>query len=231
MNCGPRGLPFDRNILYHNDGGVFRDVSDESGISKPDGNYSLGVLTGDFNGDGLTDIYVASDQTPSILYINQGNGKFVDEALLRGVALDDNGKALSGMGVAAADYLHEGIPSIFRTNFSDEMETLYRNRGKGEFQDVSVEAGMGRNTRFVGLGMRVFRFRQRWLAGFAAGEWPRVPGSRPPEDRHPLSGSGHPLPQRARQVCRHFGIGGAGHPGEAFLARVGVRGLRKRWLS
>jgi hypothetical protein len=158
VNCGPRGLPFDRNILYHNEGGVFRDVSDESGVSKPDGNYSLGVLTGDFNGDGLTDIYVASDQTPSILYINQGNGKFVDEALIRGVALDDNGKALSGMGVAAADYLHDGIPSIFRTNFSDELETLYRNQGKGEFQDVTVEAGMGRNTRFVGWGCGFFDF-------------------------------------------------------------------------
>jgi enediyne biosynthesis protein E4 len=158
VNCGPRGLPFDRNILYHNEGGVFRDVSDESGVSKPDGNYSLGVLTGDFNGDGLTDIYVASDQTPSILYINQGNGKFVDEALIRGAALDDNGKALSGMGVAAADYLHEGVLSIFRTNFSDELETLYRNQGRGEFQDVSVEAGLGRNTRFVGWGCGFFDF-------------------------------------------------------------------------
>jgi enediyne biosynthesis protein E4 len=158
VNCGPRGLPFDRNILYHNDGSVFRDVSEESGIAKPDGNYSLGVLTGDFNGDGLTDIYVACDQTPSILYINRGNGKFVDEALLRGVALDDNGKAMSGMGAASADYLHEGAPSIFRTNFSDELETLYRNRGKGEFQDVSVEAGMGLNTRFVGWGCGFFDF-------------------------------------------------------------------------
>jgi hypothetical protein len=158
VNCGPRGLPFDRNILYRNEGGVFRDVSDESGISKPDGNYSLGVLTGDFNGDGLSDIYVASDQTPSILYINHGNGKFVDEALLRGVALDANGNALSGMGVAAADYLHEGMLSIFRTNFSDELETLYRNQGKGEFQDVTVEAGMGLNTRFVGWGCGFFDF-------------------------------------------------------------------------
>ncbi len=158
VNCGPRGLPFDRNILYHNDGGVFRDVSEESGISKPDANYSLGVLTGDFNGDGLTDIFVACDQTPSILYINQGNGKFADEALLRGAALDENGKAMSGMGAAAADYLHEGLLSIFRTNFSDELETLYRNQGKGEFQDVSVESGLGRNTRFVGWGCGFFDF-------------------------------------------------------------------------
>ena len=158
VNCGPRGLPFDRNILYHNEGGDFRDVSEESGVSKPDGNYSLGVLTGDFNGDGLTDIFVACDQTPSILYINQGNGKFTDEALMRGAALDDNGKALSGMGVAAADYLHDGLQSIFRTNFSDELETLYRNQGKGEFQDVSTEAGLGRNTRFVGWGCGFFDF-------------------------------------------------------------------------
>ena len=158
VNCGPRGLPFDRNILYRNEGGVFRDVSAGSGIARPDGTYSLGVLTGDFNGDGLTDIYVAGDQTPSILYINRGNGQFEDEAMLRGVALDDNGKALSGMGVAAADYLHDGHPSIFRTNFSDELSTLYRNRGKGEFQDVSVEAGMGRNTRFVGWGCGFFDF-------------------------------------------------------------------------
>ncbi|MES1257500.1 MAG: CRTAC1 family protein [Acidobacteriota bacterium] len=158
VNCGPRGLPFDRNLLYHNEGGTFRDVSDESGISKPDGNYSLGVLTGDFNGDGLTDIYVACDQTPSILYINKGDGTFEDEALLRGAALDESGKALSGMGVATADYLHQGLPSIFRSNFSDELETLYRNRGKGEFEDVSVEAGLGQNTRFVGWGCGFFDF-------------------------------------------------------------------------
>ena len=152
VSCGPRGLPFDRNILYHNEGGTFRDVSEESGIAAPEANYSLGVVTGDFNGDGRTDIYVACDRTPSILYINQGGGKFVDEAMLRGAALDENGKALSGMGTAAADYLHSGLPALFRTNFSDEMETLYRNRGKGEFEDASIEAGLGRNTRFVGWG-------------------------------------------------------------------------------
>ncbi len=158
VNCGPRGLPFARNVLYHNEGSAFRDVSEASGIAEPRGTYSLGVLTGDFNGDGLTDIYVAGDQTPSILYINQGNGKFADEGLLRGAALDDNGKALSGMGVASADYRHDGLPAIFRTNFSDELETLYRNLGEGQFQDVSAEAGMGRNTRFVGWGCGFFDF-------------------------------------------------------------------------
>jgi len=151
--CGPRGLPFDRNILYHNNGdGTFTDVSDSSGISEPDQNYSLGVLTADFNHDGLTDIYVACDQTPSLLYINQGHGKFTEEAVLRGVAFDENGKAMSGMGVASADYDGDGWPDVFRSNFSDERETLYRNRGKGEFDDATIAAGISRNTRYVGWG-------------------------------------------------------------------------------
>jgi hypothetical protein len=157
--CGPRGLPFDRNILYRNNGdGTFTDVSEVSGIAKPAQNYGLSVLTGDFNHDGLADIYVACDQTPSILYINQGDGTFKDEALMRGAAFDDNGKALSGMGATAADYDDDGWPDIFRSNFSDERETLYRNRGKGEFDDTTLAAGMALNTRFVGWGCGFFDF-------------------------------------------------------------------------
>ena len=157
--CGPRGLPFDRNLLYRNNGnGTFTDVSEASGIAAPDQNYALGVVTGDFNQDGLIDLYVACDQTPSILYINRGDGTFKDEALLRGAALDDNGKALSGMGVAAADFDGDGWADLFRTNFSDERETLYRNRGKAEFDDATLAAGMAHNTRFVGWGCGFFDF-------------------------------------------------------------------------
>jgi hypothetical protein len=159
VSCGPRGLPFDRNILYHNNGdGTFTDVSAASGIALPDQNYSLGVLSGDFNNDGLVDIYVACDQTPSLLYINQGNGKFTEEALLRGVAFDENGKAMSGMGATAGDYDGDGRLDIFRSNFSDERETLYRNRGAGEFDDATVSAGISRNTRYVGWGCGFFDF-------------------------------------------------------------------------
>jgi hypothetical protein len=159
VNCGPRGLPFDRNILYRNNGdGTFSDISEASGVAAPVGHYSLGVLTGDFNEDGLTDIYVACDQTPSLLYINKGGSKFEEEGVLRGVAFDQNGRAMSGMGVAAADYAGDGHESIFRTNFSDEFETLYRNRGKGIFDDVTLDAGMGQNTRYVGWGVGFFDF-------------------------------------------------------------------------
>lgn len=157
--CGPRGLPFDRNLLYRNDGdGTFVDVSKASGISAPGRNYALGVVTGDFNGDGWTDLYVACDRTPSILYINQQDGTFEDEALFRGAALDENGQALSGMGVAAGDYDGDGAADIFRSNFSDERSTLYNNRGEGDFDEVTVEAGMGANTRYVGWGTGFFDY-------------------------------------------------------------------------
>ena len=157
VNCGPRGLPFDRNVLYRNNGdGTFTDVSDESGVAKPFQHYALGVVTGDFNHDGRVDIYVACDQTPSLLYINQGEGKFREEALLRGAALDESGRALSGMGVTAGDYDGDGALDLFRTNFSDERETLYHNRGQGQFDDATQSAGLAHNTRFVGWGCGFF---------------------------------------------------------------------------
>ena len=151
--CGPRGLPFARNEFLRNEGaGRFADASRASGIGAPGRNYSLGAVSGDFNGDGWADIYVACDRTPSILYINQRDGTFADEAVLRGVAFDEHGEALSGMGVAAGDMDGDGRDDIFRTNFSDERSTLYTNRGDGDFDDSTVRYGLGVNTRFVGWG-------------------------------------------------------------------------------
>ena len=159
VNCGPRGLPFDTNLLYHNRGdGTFEDVSERSGIAKVTGHYALGVLAQDMNDDGRPDIYVACDQTPSLLFINQGDGTFVEEGVPRGVAYDENGRSLSGMGVTSADYDGDGRLDIFRTNFSDEHETLYHNTGDGQFDDVTIAAGLGQNTRFVSWGCAFFDF-------------------------------------------------------------------------
>ncbi len=159
VNCGPRGLPFDSNILYHNRGdGTFEDVSERSGIAKVTGHYGLGVMAQDVNDDGRPDIYVACDQTPSLLFVNQGDGTFTEEGVARGVAYDENGRSLSGMGIASADYDGDGRLDIFRTNFSDERETLYRNTGDGQFDDVTTAAGLGQNTRFVNWGTAFFDF-------------------------------------------------------------------------
>ena len=92
--------------------------------------YCLTALVSDFDDDGWPDIFVACDQTPSLLYMNQHDGTFSEEAVLRGAAFNADGKAMSGMGATAADYEHTGRPGIFRSNFSDERETLYRNRGR-----------------------------------------------------------------------------------------------------
>jgi hypothetical protein len=159
VNCGPRGLPFDTNLLYHNKGdGTFEDVSERSGIAKVTGHYALSVLAQDVNDDGRPDIYVACDVTPSLLFINQGDGKFEEEGVPRGLAYDENGRSLSGMGIASADYDGDGRLDIFRTNFSDERETLYRNVGDGQFDDATTAAGLGHNTRFVNWGCAFFDF-------------------------------------------------------------------------
>lgn len=153
VNCGPRGLPFARNALYRNDGrGRFTDVSMASRIAEPDQNYALTPIVTDVDDDGWPDIYVACDQTPSLLYMNRRDGTFSEEGLLRGVALDENGRALSGMGVAAGDYDRDGHIDLFRTNFSDERVTLYRNRGDGAYEETTAAARLGLETRYVGWG-------------------------------------------------------------------------------
>jgi enediyne biosynthesis protein E4 len=158
VSCGPRGLPFARNLLYRNESGRFVDVSQASGIAAPFGHYGLGVVVADYDNDGWLDIYIACDQTPSLLYMNQRDGTFREEAVLRGAAFDENGRAMSGMGADAADYDGDGHIDLFRTNFSDERETLYRNQGQGLFDEVTARMGLAANTRFVGWGCNFFDF-------------------------------------------------------------------------
>src|SRR5262245_47744801 len=108
--CGPRGLPPGKNILYHNNrDGTFSDVSEASGILKPGGRYGLGVVVFDFDNDAWPDIYVACDQTPSLLYHNRGNGTFEERGAAAGVAYNSDGRTQAGMGVAAGDYDGNGF--------------------------------------------------------------------------------------------------------------------------
>jgi len=151
--CGPRGLPSAPNILYHNEGGGrFQDVSVTSGIQKTAAHYCFSVTTLDFDEDGWTDIYVACDSTPAILYRNNHNGTFIDIAADAGAAFNEDGREQAGMGSTAADYDGDGHLDIFKTNFSDDTPTLYHSNGDGTFSDLTLTAGVGIHPEALGWG-------------------------------------------------------------------------------
>ncbi len=156
VNCGPRGLPMGRHSLYRNRGdGTFRDVTAESGIAAGGKGYGMTAVAADFDADGWVDLYLACDGTPSLLYRNLGDGTFLEEGLERGAALSDDGFEQAGMGIGVGDYDLDGDLDLFKTHFSDDTNILYRNDGHGNFEDATLEAGLGVETRFVGWGAAI----------------------------------------------------------------------------
>ena len=150
---GVAGLKGTKNFLYRNKGdGTFTDVSSAAGINKASPTYSFTPCVGDYDNDGWPDIYVADDSTPSLLFMNNRNGTFRESGMLAGVAYDANGRTQGGMGADAADYDGDGLLDIIKTNFSDEMPSLYHNEGNGFFTDVTSPAGLGGETTSVKWG-------------------------------------------------------------------------------
>ena len=157
--CGPRGLPAARNILYHNLGnGKFEDVTSKAKIDQTQAHYAFSVSTFDFDDDGWPDIYIACDSTASILYRNNHDGTFTDAAVTAGAAFNEDGREQAGMGSSIADYNGDGRLDIFKTNFSDDTATLYRNNGDGTFDDVTYAAGLGLHTQYLGWGTMFLDF-------------------------------------------------------------------------
>jgi len=157
--CGPRGLPAGRPYLYRNRGdGTFQDVSEPAGVATATNCFGMTVAAADFDGDGWQDVYVACDSTPALLFHNQGAGTFREEGLERGAALSDDGEEQAGMGVAAGDYDLDGRLDLLKTHFSDDMPALYRNVGEGYFEEATLAAGLGVETRYTawGVGMPDF---------------------------------------------------------------------------
>jgi enediyne biosynthesis protein E4 len=153
VNCGPRGLPTGYVQLFRNNGdGTFKDVSRESGVATASRSYPMTAVAADVDNDGWPDIYVACDSTPSWLFRNQGDGTFREEGLQRGAALSEDGLEQAGMGLGVGDYDLDGSLDILKTHFSDDTNVLYRNDGKGNFDDFTLRAGLGVETRFVGWG-------------------------------------------------------------------------------
>jgi enediyne biosynthesis protein E4 len=179
VNCGPRGLPFGEHLLYRNNGdGTFTDVTVEAGIAKPWPSYGMTVVAADFDEDGWPDIYVACDSTPSLLFMNQHDGTFREEGIIRGVALSSDGAEQSGMGVGIGDYNLDGHLDLFKTHFANDTDALYRNDGKGNFDDMTLAARIGTETRFASWGTAICDLdNDGWPDVFfvTGGVYPEVP--------------------------------------------------------
>jgi hypothetical protein len=162
--CGPPGLAGGKYVLYRNTGhGGFEDVSVKSGVTQTSSTYGMGVSTLDFNGDGWVDVYVASDSSPSALFVNDQDGTFTETAVLAGCAYSKDGKPQAGMGVVVADLDRSGTMDLFKTNFAGDTSTLYLNDGKGFCDDRTFPAGIGINTRYLGWGVGASDFdRDGW---------------------------------------------------------------------
>jgi enediyne biosynthesis protein E4 len=140
VQCGPRGLPGESDLLFHNDGNNrFTEVSERAGVRDTHEYYGLGIAWFDYDGDGWPDLYVTNDSQPNYLYHNQGDGTFKEVGFPAGVAVSEDGSEQGSMGVALADYTNSGRPSLFVTNFAEEYNALFRNDGE-HFTDVSFRS-------------------------------------------------------------------------------------------
>ena len=151
--CGPRGLPGESMALYENDGhGSFADVSTTAGVETEKLYYGFTPLTGDFDNDGWTDVYVSCDSTASLFFHNKGDGTFEEIGVISGTAYNMDGQEQAGMGATAGDFDLDGDLDIFKTNFSNDTHTLYLNEGMQMFIDETVTTGLAVNTQYLGWG-------------------------------------------------------------------------------
>jgi hypothetical protein len=159
VQCGPRGLPGESDLLFRNEGGMrFTDVSAAAGVSDPRGYFGLGIAWFDCNDDGWPDLYVGNDSNPNFLYLNQKDGTFKEVAFPMGAAVSEDGAEQGSMGIGVGDYDNSGRFSLFVTNFSEEYNALYRNEGN-HFTDASFRSKTAATSLpFVGWGAALFDY-------------------------------------------------------------------------
>jgi len=166
VQCGPRGLPGERDYFFQNNGnGTFTEAAEKIGVADKDKYYGLGVVFADYDNDGWLDLYVANDSSPNYLYKNNRSGAFADVSFESGTNYSGAGEEQGSMGVAIADYDADGLMDIFVTNFESEQNTLYRNLGSKGFLDISASAGVAQPAKpFVGWGTAFVDFdNDGWL--------------------------------------------------------------------
>ncbi len=168
--CGPLQFrPVPDRLFRNNGDGTFTDVSETSGITRAAG-PGLGVVGADFNGDGRCDFYVANDGMANQLWLNQGDGRFEDGALMAGAAFTMDGQAEGSMGIASGDPDNDGDLDLVVTNITGEGAAFYENLGHGQFEDRRIAAGLGAATRpYTGFGTDWFDYdNDGWLDLFVA---------------------------------------------------------------
>lgn len=174
------------DTLYRNRGdGVFENAAKSAGLDRAYG-YGLGVVAADFNGDRQIDLYVANDATPNQLWINQGNGKFVDEAMVRGCAVNSMGMSEAGMGLGVVDLFERGVFDLFVTHLVGEMNRFYSNTN-GYFVDLILPKGAGANSwphTSFGLGFHDFDNDGELDLYIANGRVKRGPTDLDPDDEY-----------------------------------------------
>jgi hypothetical protein len=227
--CHPKRFPGAVTRLFHNqtDPGsrsvAFADVTIVSGLGRLD-SRGLGITCADFDGDGWPDIFVANDAGPNRLWINRHDGTFEDEALIRGIAYDVDGRAAGNMGIGWGDVDGDGAADLLVTHLTDETHTLWRQVSRGQFQDRSAAFGLRSSTmRGTGFGVAVADFDlDGWLDAAVV------------HGRVSQGASGHEGPHWSRYAERNqlFGGDGAGRlldisdSNEPFCRTPGVfRGL------
>jgi enediyne biosynthesis protein E4 len=134
--------PLPNALLRNNGNGTFTDVSEQAGLNAHLGK-GMGVAVADFNGDGRTDVFVTNDKMPHFLYRNEGTGRFSEVAFTAGVAVNDTGAMVSGMGCDFKDVDNDGLPDIFLTDLITNAFTLFVNQGKGFFFDRTFPSAIG----------------------------------------------------------------------------------------
>ncbi|HKE05922.1 MAG TPA: CRTAC1 family protein [Blastocatellia bacterium] len=168
--CSPASYrPVPARLFRNEGGGKFVDVTQASGVGAAFG-PGLGVTCADFNGDGLIDIYVANDGAANLLWINKGDGKFEESGLISGASYGADGVARAGMGVTAGDFDNDGDEDLLVTNLTKEGSTLYRNNGKGLFDDATIEFNLAQPSfHSTGFGVGWFDYdNDGWLDLFTA---------------------------------------------------------------
>ncbi|MFQ5743452.1 MAG: FG-GAP-like repeat-containing protein, partial [Acidobacteriota bacterium] len=150
--CGPSGMEGASDSLFWNDGALGFEPSSQ-GVVRDTAFYGLGVMPLHADDDGRIDLYVANDATPNLLFLNKGKRELEEDGLLYGVAYSGDGQEQAGMGIAAGDYDADGDDDIVVTNFSNDVDTLYRNIQPPPFRDATQAVGLALPTlAYLGWG-------------------------------------------------------------------------------